>query len=75
MPQISTMDIEELDHVSRAELRELWQRGFAEKASHPSAVTFLPWGLPMFGTVRATLNWVAARTGDFDGNGARPSLA
>ena len=24
----------------------------------------------MFGTVRATLNWVAARTGDFDGNGA-----
>jgi hypothetical protein len=32
MLQISTMDIEELDHLSRAELRELWQREFAEKA-------------------------------------------
>jgi hypothetical protein len=32
MLQISTMDIEELDDLSRAELRELWQREFAEKA-------------------------------------------
>jgi len=32
MLQISTMDIELLDHLSRAELRELWQREFAVKA-------------------------------------------
>src|SRR4029077_9570885 len=32
MLQLSTTDIEELDHLSRAELRELWQREFAEKA-------------------------------------------
>jgi hypothetical protein len=65
MLQISTMDIKELDHVSRAELRELWQREFAEKAPHPSAVTFLPWGLPMFGTVLATLKLGGCRNGRF----------
>jgi hypothetical protein len=32
MLQTSKVEIEDLDHLSRAELRELWEREFAEKA-------------------------------------------
>jgi hypothetical protein len=31
MLQISKVEIEDLDHLSRAKLRELWEREFAEK--------------------------------------------
>jgi hypothetical protein len=36
MLQISKVEIEDLDHLSRAKLRELWEREFAEKP--PSSI-------------------------------------
>jgi hypothetical protein len=61
MLQISKMDIEELEHLSRAELRELWEREFAEKAPPSIGRDILEDGFLRNGTTHRSLSTIGVR--------------
>jgi hypothetical protein len=57
MLQISKMEIEELDHLSRAELRELWEREFAEKPPRCLGRDILALGIAYLPSPRRCPSW------------------